>query len=71
MLSHSGLGTPEFSSASRSALVTPSGQWVQEAGSTLSPMGCTVAPCLTWHTFRHTRHMPCYCPMWWARLCPP
>lgn len=51
MLSHSGLGTPEFSSASRSALVTPSGQWVQEAGSMLSPMGCIVAPCLTWHTF--------------------
>lgn len=51
MLSHSGLGTPEFSSASRSALVTSSGQWVQEAGSMLSALGHMVAPHLIWHTF--------------------
>lgn len=44
VLLYLGLGIPEFSSGPHSALVIPSGQWVQEAGSTLSILGLIGAP---------------------------
>lgn len=73
VLSYLGLGTPEFSSGPHSALIIPSGQWVQEAGSMLSTPGLIRAPHLINTTY--SLDVPGTCPgpalCRWARLCPP